>query len=66
MEGRRKKGFVGVGNDRKSDNSTYDMIKVRTMNILCMYENFVVFALADDEVICQVGLNTGEETAVRP
>ena len=48
-----------------SHNSTYDMIKVRTMNILCMYVNFVVFALADDEVICQVGLNTGEETAVR-
>ena len=47
-----------------SHNSTYDMISANYEHL--MYENFVVFALADDEVICQVGLNTGEETAVRP
>ena len=43
--------------------STYNMISANYKHL--MYENFVVFALADDEVICQVGLNTGEETAVR-
>ena len=54
---------MGVGNERKSSQHIYDIISSNSEHLI--YENFVVFALADDEVICQVGLNTGEETAVR-